>query len=97
MCSIFVIYKRVREIMIAIGLIVMMIISFIVFVLLEKRDIEGERAARTYLEIDGIEVNLMLEREREARAYLARERPKKPDQDKELLNLFDDIDDSDQN
>ena len=83
--------------MIAIGLIVMMIISFIVFVLLERRDIEGERAARTYLARERERANLMLEREREARAYLARERAKKPDQDKELLNLFDDIDDSDQN
>lgn len=77
--------------MITIGLIVMMIISFIVFILLEKRDIEGERAARTYL---------ARERERAARTYLARlarERAKKPDQDKELLNLFDDIDDSNEN
>lgn len=68
--------------MITIGLLVIIILSFIVFAFLEKRR-EGEKAPDIYLSMDKEKASLF--------------KPKTPKLDDELLHIFDDIDDSNDN
>jgi hypothetical protein len=68
--------------MITIGLLVIMILSFIVFTFLE-RGREGEKAPDIYLSMDKEKASLF--------------KPKTPKLDDELLHIFDDIDDSNDN
>mgnify|MGYP003659857032 FL=1 len=68
--------------MITVGLLVIMILSFIVFAFTWKGR-EGEKAPDIYLSMDKEKASLF--------------KPKTPKLDDELLHIFDDIDDSNDN